>query len=782
MTTATEPSLEQRFKNDLLPQINWETVLNAMGLEPNRKGDHLTSNCPSCGKKECAFYPNEAKGDPRFYCSRREKCGYEEHILAHINGGQFPTGDDWIKAVQELANLAGLSFELSERKYAGKTAKTTSKNVLKDYWEWLQSRFQNSPAEKYLKGRGLNPSGSPFGYFPEKIDEVLEWAKKKGYSKQELLDCFIIKDKGNGEFPVMYGRLAGAFIDQRGNIHNIWGRDLTGKCEKKYKYLNLDNSELAHKKSPYGADQFKRGSVFWVEGYLDVAASKECGYVSVASGTASIPQDMVDSIKGIDALVIALDKDGAGGDGAFKFIEKNANSNMKLYTINHELMRGCKDTAELYQKHGKEAVDQVFHPDNLEHPFSFAARHILKKNRPENGWSPVAKEKAMEEAVAFDKKVNEPSKMPMLRECFWKNGIEKELELDEISIDAMLDSMDEKKKQAQLREQIKSNLDKAVEKAKEGDFEGVAAISKKINESVLSSSDKSTDTPTKFISDFGDDWLNKEPPEKEMLLCFTNKSGKPQGFLPKGIVAMLAGAGGVGKSHLVTQIAISIITKKPLFGDYYPSKSGAVFLGMGENSIDDIRRIIWKNSKGLNPQEKALLSKHLAIRSFHGIDAAFLDEYGKPSRFYYKLKEELIRTAPAEGWSLLIFDPASRLMGVDAEKDNALATRFISLLEELTEELPGNPTVLFAHHVNKSALNQNEEEQNQSAARGASALTDGCRLQMNLFKKGKENKYTISMPKTNFTAIIDPISLEKDENGVLVLSKEQKNIPKPHSY
>ncbi len=58
MTSTTEPSLEQRFKNDLLPNINWETVLHTMGLEPKSNNDHFISTCPKCGKKECAFYPN----------------------------------------------------------------------------------------------------------------------------------------------------------------------------------------------------------------------------------------------------------------------------------------------------------------------------------------------------------------------------------------------------------------------------------------------------------------------------------------------------------------------------------------------------------------------------------------------------------------------------------------------------------------------------------------------------------------------------------------------------
>lgn len=87
--------------------------------------------------------------------------------------------------------------------------------------------------------------------------------------------------------------------------------------------------------------------------------------------------------------------------------------------------------------------------------------------------------------------------------------------------------------------------------------------------------------------------------------------------------------------------------------------------------------------------------------------------------------------APEQGWKLIILDPASRFMGVDAEKDNAYATRFVQLLERLTM-LPGRPTVMCAHHTTKAARTSNAGARSV-AARGASALTDGARWQGNLF-------------------------------------------------
>ena len=192
--------------NEIIPNINWEAVLHSLGLEPEDKGDHYLTICPKCGERECAFYPNEDKGDPRFYCSRRENCRYEEHILAHLNEGTFPEGEAWKEAISKLAECSGGQSELNLNKLLQKSPIQKNKNILKDYWGFLISRFPNSPAEKYLKTRKIDCSITPFGYFPENLKEVSVWAKEKGYSEKELLDCGVLIEGEHGKFPAMYFR------------------------------------------------------------------------------------------------------------------------------------------------------------------------------------------------------------------------------------------------------------------------------------------------------------------------------------------------------------------------------------------------------------------------------------------------------------------------------------------------------------------------------------------------------------------------------------------------
>ncbi len=290
----------------------------------------------------------------------------------------------------------------------------------------------------------------------------------------------------------------------------------------------------------------------------------------------------------------------------------------------------------------------------------------------------------------------------------------------------------------------------------------------------------------KFLDDFDQNFLLVEPTKKPALLEYANEKGAIVGFIPKGIVAMLVGAGGVGKTHLLAQLAISIAMGSPWLDIFTTTnhcgvgKKGNVFLEFGENQYDDIHRVLYKASKKLRKQQPDILkddplleaSKKIAAVSFCGQASVFIEK-GKPTPYYRELKMKLIEGAPKEGWALIILDPISRLMGADAEVDNAAATQFIALLEELTIDLPGNPTVLFAHHVSKSAIN--ESKQNQTAARGASALSDGVRWQVN-FSRDENDNLALKMTKSNFTALMDEIILERDDDGYLKKSKNAIRI------
>lgn len=303
-------------------------------------------------------------------------------------------------------------------------------------------------------------------------------------------------------------------------------------------------------------------------------------------------------------------------------------------------------------------------------------------------------------------------------------------------------------------------------------------------------SQESASFQLKFIDEKTVNFLLKEAPKMPRLINYMQGS-YPKTFIRKGIVGMLVGSGGVGKTHALVQLALSITTGIPWLGKYPIEKVGYVFMGMGENSEEDVHRLLRKIVKGLFGEQtsffdKDLLleaSKRLAMASFSGINSSFIYK-GKPTQFYELLSHELKEKEPKEGWSCIILDPISRFLGADAETDNAAATQFISFLERLILEFRGQPTILFGHHMSKNA--QAARNTDQGAARGSSAITDGVRWQANLEKVRKtlsseEDEYELDQiilrcVKSNFTAILPSLRLKKSEDGILFAQDPNQSI------
>ena len=294
-----------------------------------------------------------------------------------------------------------------------------------------------------------------------------------------------------------------------------------------------------------------------------------------------------------------------------------------------------------------------------------------------------------------------------------------------------------------------------------------------------------------FLCDRDTNFIEDEAPPMPRLVNYMN-GDRPEPFIPKGVVGMLAGAGGVGKTHALAQLAIAIATGSDWLGIYPVERPGYAFLALGENADPDIHRLIRKVVKNLDDQEKTIFAdrewkksaaRRLATMSFTGMDSALIQE-GMGTKLYMSLLKALKDKQPEEGWSLIILDPISRFLGADAETDNAAATQFIALLEKMILELKGNPTIIFGHHMNKSAMSGNATD--QGAARGSSAITDGVRFQINLerVKKagGQEGEFELSKitmrhVKSNFTAILPPQTLDKGEKGFLTACADRDQPP-----
>ncbi len=272
-------------------------------------------------------------------------------------------------------------------------------------------------------------------------------------------------------------------------------------------------------------------------------------------------------------------------------------------------------------------------------------------------------------------------------------------------------------------------------------------------------------------------WLDpdNEAPEVRALLTVPNALGSREvAFMPAGKVAMLVAPGGTGKSQALVQLAVSVASGKKWLGTYNVANPGPVLLALGEEDADEMHRRIRGAVGAMGWDAAPEVARNLHALSLCGERAMLVDDKGGDAEFGTTLRDGLAAWPGVDGWRLIILDPASRFLGPDAETDNAQATRFIEAVERLTR-LPGNPTVLFAHHTNKGGL---AGETDQGAARGSSGLTDGARWQANLDRchedptkedrdakrKGKliPDEVILRMVKANHCPVAEPLRLKRD--------------------
>ena len=268
------------------------------------------------------------------------------------------------------------------------------------------------------------------------------------------------------------------------------------------------------------------------------------------------------------------------------------------------------------------------------------------------------------------------------------------------------------------------------------------------------------------LADVGPDWLADKLPPRAALL---RRDGKA--FLVQGKVGLLLAPGGTGKTWALMQLAVAVATGGRWFGTFDATK-GKVFLALGEEDAEEVRRRLYDVAKalGLGEYERAEVARNLTALGLSGKSVALLGKSDRgepvPSAWFDDLKAALEAGGP---WRCILLDPWSRWGGPDVELDNHTATRGVELLEELAA-LPGSPTVLVAHHTRKGSKEDATSGADADSSRGASALTDGVRWVANLVRhKGDGGKLplTLNVSKHNHTAPSEPLDLVRDEDGPL---------------
>jgi RecA-family ATPase len=248
------------------------------------------------------------------------------------------------------------------------------------------------------------------------------------------------------------------------------------------------------------------------------------------------------------------------------------------------------------------------------------------------------------------------------------------------------------------------------------------------------------------VADAGD-WLSTDAGPPEWLL---KRDGV--GWLRRGIVGLLVGGGGTGKTMAALQLAVAVAgafergSAPKWFGlEVSASAREGVLVLLGEEPEEEAHRRCRRAAlaSSMRTERLAAAAKRLVVVPLAGEAPALRDGGVGVPRAETALVDalkELLKKPPAgcTGWSLVVVDPLSRFGGPDAEVDNAAATELVTTLEAIRRAAPGNPTLLVVHHKGKAELR--EGNASQTGARGASALVDGARWVADLSRERMPSK------------------------------------------
>lgn len=287
---------------------------------------------------------------------------------------------------------------------------------------------------------------------------------------------------------------------------------------------------------------------------------------------------------------------------------------------------------------------------------------------------------------------------------------------------------------------------------------------------VSSLPDLPADPYTSRVLHVAPDWYGTPPPRRLWLLR-DRRTPDSDGALPLGKVGQLVAEGGGGKTMALMQLAIAVATGTPWLGALDVASPGRVLAILGEEDADEVHRRIYnaaRVSRAPAPADGMIVTMPLA-----GVPCALIErnEYGNPTdAAFLRWLRAYLATPTETPWRLVICDPLSRLAGLDAEKDNAQATRFIEALESLA--VCTGATVIVAHHSNQSSRGSGARV-TATSSRGVTALVDGVRWAATMgveqvagldpdSRERLGELVTIAFAKSNYSRRGEPIVCRRD--------------------
>ncbi|MBU2783515.1 AAA family ATPase [Acidithiobacillus caldus] len=261
--------------------------------------------------------------------------------------------------------------------------------------------------------------------------------------------------------------------------------------------------------------------------------------------------------------------------------------------------------------------------------------------------------------------------------------------------------------------------------------------------------------PSVSISDL---LTNPEPPQRYVW----------NGRIPRKHCTILGAHGGVGKSVLSLQLAVSVACGLPFLGQ--ETEQGKVLVWSGEDGVSTLRQRLAKivTFYGIEPESLAenmeALDATFDPTLFREISNGGIRE-GVPTAAIDYLREKL-----SDQHALLVVDNASDCFDGD-ENSRRQVRAFIRSLAKLANEF--DLASLLLVHINKQAA-EGGSRQNYS---GSTSWHNSSRSRLAMVKEPKTNTVILSHEKNNNSVEAPPLKLVFNSAGLLVLDEQEAPDP-----
>ena len=348
-----------RIPDEIIQQVRdrvdlVELVGRSVALK--RAGRSYKGLCPFHGEKTPSFHVNPDRGS--YYCFGCHEGGDAFSFLMKVENLTFA------EAVRSLARDCGIEIPETRSSEGGVSEAAFAANEIAQSAYRAAFAEPGNPAAEYVAKRGLSPEDAQrfeIGFAPDRWDTVARALAAKGVPAQvgEKAGLLAARERGDGHYDRLRGRLTFPIRDARGRIIGFGGRALSDGQEPKY--LNTPESPIFRKREAfYGLSAAlaairRADRAVVVEGYFDrIALARAEVEESLATcGTALSEGHARNLRRRTRNVVLLFDGDEAGQRAMERSLEVLLPADLRVRAA---LLPPGTDPDDLLAREGAEAL------------------------------------------------------------------------------------------------------------------------------------------------------------------------------------------------------------------------------------------------------------------------------------------------------------------------------------------------------------------------------------------------------------------------------------------